>query len=526
MLPPLSIQDLPPPSGMAAPLDTPASCVSSPLSAALSPAGSEVGSLGDASEQHPIPPTLRRAMSLSSLAAGVKQRRKRSRTTPEQLAKLEEYFLADQSPTSARRRDIARELGLDERQTQIWFQNRRAKMKLQAKMKSRAVERLEPPPRSPPPLASGFDAEVHNLIHEEDEVTVIPCTDLTIGTWRRVASSQHDLIAYTCEARRCISWFVRAAGLSFKIEVPYDIIAESRFSNVSPGIGSATFTLDRPPIFYVEKQTEPAPGVEPTRYWQVSGDWTEGRQGTTVLRHCLTGPGYQLYHLVNNISASSGTSEVSLHTPTLSVSDAGSSPEVYSRSCDSPVDHHPHPPSSLVLRKPSSLSSLRMLHHPSLERLRPSRQASVPMFHSPLSGMSTPNSPRSPSEVPATAPGAAAAPMLLYMDGSGSQQYTGPRLGGPEQLPRLSLGVPDLPRLNYDYSSSRAASPHECASEPPLSAMSTPGYYSAPSPWDGGVSPFNPQGMPMAERPQELFYSHAAHGYYSGPVYDRGGGAC
>lgn len=63
-------------------------------------------------------------MSLSSLAAGGKQRRKRSRTTQEQLAKLEEYFAADQSPTSARRRDIAQELGLDERQTQIWFQNR------------------------------------------------------------------------------------------------------------------------------------------------------------------------------------------------------------------------------------------------------------------------------------------------------------------------------------------------------------------------------------------------------------------
>lgn len=71
-----------------------------------------------------IPPSLRRTMSLSSLAAGGKQRRKRSRTTPEQLAKLEEYFAADQSPTAARRREIAQELGLEERQTQIWYQNR------------------------------------------------------------------------------------------------------------------------------------------------------------------------------------------------------------------------------------------------------------------------------------------------------------------------------------------------------------------------------------------------------------------
>ncbi|KAH9902547.1 hypothetical protein C8Q73DRAFT_634116 [Cubamyces lactineus] len=456
-------------------------------------------------------------MSMSSLAANGKQRRKRSRTTPEQLARLEEYFAADQSPTSARRRDIARELGLDERQTQIWFQNRRAKLKLQAKMKARAVEKLEPPPESPPALTNGFDADVYNLIHEDDEVTIVPCTDLTIGNWRRVASSQHDLIAYTCEARRSITWFIRSGGLSFKIEVPYDIIAESRFTNVSPGVGSATFVLDRPPTFYVEKHMEPAPGAEAVRYWQVSGDWTEDRQASLVLRHCLMGPAYQLSHLVNNISPSGASSEVSLYTPTLSLSDAGSSPEVYSRSCDSPVDSHPQAHSStMVLRKPSSLSSLRMLHHPSLERLRPSRHASVPMFHSPLSSMSTPNSPHSPSDAHGMSP------MLLYMDGSGAQQYTvATRTGMPDQLPHLPLGVPNLPRLNYDYSS-RSASPHECTSEPP-SAVSTPGYYGAPSPaWDGGASPFVSQGMSAPERPQEP-YNPQAYGYTPGSVYDHGG---
>ena len=70
-------------------------------------------------------PLLRRAISCGSLGPGeIKQRRKRSRVNPDQLLKLEEYFAADNSPTSARRRDIARELGMDERQTQIWFQNR------------------------------------------------------------------------------------------------------------------------------------------------------------------------------------------------------------------------------------------------------------------------------------------------------------------------------------------------------------------------------------------------------------------
>ncbi|RDX41762.1 homeobox-domain-containing protein, partial [Lentinus brumalis] len=230
--------------------------------------------------------------------------RKRSRVNPDQLIKLEEFFAADNSPTSARRKDIAQQLGMDERQTQIWFQNRRAKAKLQLKLKTRTVEKLEPPPESPPELASGFDAGVDELIHEDEEVTVFPCTDLTIGTWRRIASPHHDLIAYTCESRRSLSWFIRSAGRSFKMDIFYDHILESRFANISPGIGSATFLLDRPPMFYMESFAEPNPGEEPVRVWQVCGDWTEGMQGTTHLRHCLVGPAYQLSALVNSITPS------------------------------------------------------------------------------------------------------------------------------------------------------------------------------------------------------------------------------
>ncbi|CDO74355.1 hypothetical protein BN946_scf184355.g3 [Trametes cinnabarina] len=503
MLPPLSLQSLPPPNAVVGSLDTSGSCVSSPLSAALSPACSEVGSLGDASEELAIPPTLRRAMSLSSLAAGAKQRRKRSRTTPEQLVKLEEYFLADQSPTSARRRDIARELGLDERQTQIWFQNRRAKSKLQAKMKARAVEKVEPPPRSPPPLTSGFDAEVHGLIHEEDEVTVIPCTDLTIGTWRRVASSQHDLIAYTCESRRCISWFVRAAALSFKIEVPYDIITESRFSNVSPGVGAATFTLDRPPIFYIEKQTELAPGVEPTRHWQARvPDLPPRQQHLRVELHARGSPAHaHPFRLRRRLIARGLLALLRLPgrcppAPAFLAGPPQAELPQQPPQAAPPVPRTP-PPQPTSQRAHGSLPALRHVH-PQLASLAQRRSRGGP----------------------------ATGPMLLYMDGSGSPQYAGPPLGGSEQLPRLSLGVPDLPRLNYDYTSSRAASPHEGAPEPPLFTASTPGYHGAVSPWDGSVVPYIPQGLSPAERPQEPFYSHAAHGYYSGPVYDRGGGSC
>lgn len=53
-----------------------------------------------------------------------KEKRKRSRVTPEQLVHLERFFLIDRSPTATRRRDISELLGMQERQTQIWFQNR------------------------------------------------------------------------------------------------------------------------------------------------------------------------------------------------------------------------------------------------------------------------------------------------------------------------------------------------------------------------------------------------------------------
>lgn len=55
-----------------------------------------------------------------------KEKRKRSRVTPEQLVHLERFFSIDRSPTAVRRKEISELLGMQERQTQIWFQNRSA----------------------------------------------------------------------------------------------------------------------------------------------------------------------------------------------------------------------------------------------------------------------------------------------------------------------------------------------------------------------------------------------------------------
>ena len=108
---------------------------SSPTSAQMSPADSTdqahdsskdtEGSL--ASDLDPASgPQRSRSASHSSVAgpSETREKRKRSRVTPEQLAHLERLFAVDRSPTAARRKEISEMLGMQERQTQIWFQNR------------------------------------------------------------------------------------------------------------------------------------------------------------------------------------------------------------------------------------------------------------------------------------------------------------------------------------------------------------------------------------------------------------------
>lgn len=114
-----------------------------------------------------------------------KGKRKRSRVTPEQLAHLERFFATDRSPTAARRKEISEMLGMQERQTQIWFQNRSITIALSClrtllitlhcrRAKAKLLdgkhdhETMELPPDMPPALAAGWDAELQMLVHEDE----------------------------------------------------------------------------------------------------------------------------------------------------------------------------------------------------------------------------------------------------------------------------------------------------------------------------------------------------------------------
>ncbi|KAH9958550.1 hypothetical protein BC827DRAFT_553262 [Russula dissimulans] len=256
----------------------------------------------------------RRVSAVGPRSAGTeKEKRKRSRVTPDQLVHLERFFSMDRSPTAARRREISELLGMQERQTQIWFQNRRAKAKL---LNGKGKRTDSTPPTTPPDLLPGYDADLHSLIHENEPVTIIPCTDLTIGTWRRMASqvSKHDLIAYVCESRSCLIWFIHSSGYGFKMEIPFHIIVETEFVNAAPASGLASFFLSQPPLFYLEDiMTNPAGGA-PVRSWKRCADWTEGMQATKILRHDLVGSAVQLAYVLRNFHTTSG-SDIRLRCP-------------------------------------------------------------------------------------------------------------------------------------------------------------------------------------------------------------------
>lgn len=103
------------------PSDTPASAVDGPPE---SPKVEEEPHDLQSEILQPQPSTAHGSSAKPGKAGSSREKRKRSRVTPEQLTHLERFFAADRSPTAARRKEISELLGMQERQTQIWFQNR------------------------------------------------------------------------------------------------------------------------------------------------------------------------------------------------------------------------------------------------------------------------------------------------------------------------------------------------------------------------------------------------------------------
>ncbi|PCH42618.1 homeobox-domain-containing protein [Wolfiporia cocos MD-104 SS10] len=305
-----------------------------------------------------------------------KEKRKRSRVTPEQLVQLEQFFATDKSPTAVRRKEISNLLGMNERQTQIWFQNRRAKAKSQASTKGQFS-----PLGMHPEFSTADNADLRSRLHEPEHLSTIPCTELVVGTWRRVSSvlDKDDLIACICDAKRCLFWYIFCDGNGFKIEVPFETVTDIRLTQVSPGMALASFTLSRPPLFYRECPNSTASDPAASRYWKPWSDWTENGQATKVLRHDLTGSAVHLSHVQQKLNASG------LHGPISPPVPEGES-RLDSGSAHSPlIRHQSHRPSD-----PSpNISPFRRRSHPYLlptDHPRPSPVRSPSTHYLPTAG--------------------------------------------------------------------------------------------------------------------------------------------
>lgn len=149
------------------------------------------------------------------------------------------------------------------------------------------------------------------------------------------------------------------------MEIPFDIIIDTEFTNAAPGSGLASFILSEPPTFYLESSFQhPSRGAEPVRHWKKCADWTENQQATTVLKHSLVGSAVQLAYVVRHLNAQTSGSDVCLHSPGYHSHSQEPSPAI--------LEAHPPPPAAFVKTAYHSRPQDSQLDHANLTHRRSS----------------------------------------------------------------------------------------------------------------------------------------------------------
>ncbi|KAI8916577.1 hypothetical protein DFJ77DRAFT_418827, partial [Powellomyces hirtus] len=272
--------------------------------------------------------------------------KKRARATPEQLAILEETFLTQTSPNAKLREILASKVNMTERSIQIWFQNRRAKVKL---MQKRAAQHAaqEQAHRAQSylaatygmhggyynPYGTGFPFSPYgqqaiqprpamgrsssqqpqqqqqattrprqnsepygNLpVHKQGQwpsslssslppSTKLSAESLSIGSWRRVPIASNDLSCTIQSDAQTIRYEIAEGPSRFKIEYPFAALVSVSFDAVDAFHGQLLLDISMPPVFFMENS---GGMTQPT--WTQCRDFTENMQATCVLRHVIKG---------------------------------------------------------------------------------------------------------------------------------------------------------------------------------------------------------------------------------------------
>ncbi|KAK0945937.1 hypothetical protein LTR29_002517 [Friedmanniomyces endolithicus] len=244
---------------------------------------------------------------------------KRQRATQDQLMTLEIEFNKNPTPTALIRERIASGIDMTERSVQIWFQNRRAKIKNIAKRSIESGEDYDIIPDSmrqylamqaygpgakglgPGVLgrggtgfgAYGAGAFMLNPDTASGKVVIqhFACRSLSVGTWRRVGQSTMDLVIFYSPDKACITYYINNENVGYKIEYPFawiksisleqgDVLAAAEGS--SQRSGGLVIELTRPPKFYMDSSGSGG--------FYECGDFTEDQQATKIMLHHLGGP--------------------------------------------------------------------------------------------------------------------------------------------------------------------------------------------------------------------------------------------
>ncbi|KAL1980426.1 hypothetical protein VTN96DRAFT_4152 [Rasamsonia emersonii] len=258
--------------------------------------------------------TSRRPQRKSTLTQQQKNQ-KRQRATQDQLVTLELEFNKNPTPTAATRERIAQEINMTERSVQIWFQNRRAKIKMIAKKSIETGEDCDSIPESMRQyLAQQFDPNkpggrdlfgrtsglggygsnggYSNESGHSGKIVIhhFTCHSLSIGTWRRVGQNAMDLVIFYSPEKATMTYYINNDSAGYKIEYPFSYIknitleAGDQNANVNgapPRPSGLVVELNHPPLFYMDSSNSGG-------FYQC-GDFTEDQQASRVLVHHLGG---------------------------------------------------------------------------------------------------------------------------------------------------------------------------------------------------------------------------------------------
>lgn len=242
---------------------------------------------------------------------------KRQRATQDQLLTLELEFNKNPTPTAAVRERIAQEINMTERSVQIWFQNRRAKIKNIAKKSIESGEDCNDIPESMRRylalqamesgktlgrdflcrtgggmVAYGGGAMLLNTDTGSSKVVIhhFACRSLSVGSWRRVGQSAMDLVIFYSPEKCCVTYYINNDSAGYKIEYPFSYIKNislesgdvaSNAEGASQRPGGLIVELNRPPNFFMDSSGSGG-------FYQC-GDFTEEQQASQVLVHHLGG---------------------------------------------------------------------------------------------------------------------------------------------------------------------------------------------------------------------------------------------